>query len=193
MTRTNNKDWFQIPIYEVWDICKEALIESVLKVPIDIHCFVLMSNHYHALITTPDSNIDKFMKYFNLRLSQLITKNSGVINQKFSNRYKWCIVDTQSYLKNVYRYIYQNPVRAHITDRCGNYPYSSIHFSRYESRRTNLKPHYLYSKNKAWFEKYFGKDFDEQVRLGLRRKYFKISDTASKLHRTILDDNSKYL
>jgi putative transposase len=107
-TRTNNKTWFNIPIFEVWDSCKESLVYAQSKKSAVIHCFVLMGNHYHVLITTPDNNIDEFMMFFNMKLSKLINQKSRVINHKFSNRYKWSIIDNEGYLLNAYRYIYQN-------------------------------------------------------------------------------------
>ncbi len=152
VTRTNNKDWFRIPLCDVWDICKESLHYSQAKRPAVINCFVLMSNHYHLLITTPNEDIDEFMQFFNLRLSRLISIKSGAINQKFSNRYKWSIVDKENYLMNVYRYIYQNPVRAKITLTCDSYPYSSLKFSGFEAKLFNYKPHLKYATDKDWIE-----------------------------------------
>lgn len=188
MSRTNHKDWFKIPLYEVWDICKEAYEYAFKKHPVILHCFVLMGNHYHMLITTPNSDIDKFIQKFNHRLSILITKHSGVINHKFSNRYKWTIVNNQNYLLNVYRYIYQNPVRAGITKECFHYPYSSLHFSRYEAKKFNLKPHIRYSKEKYWIERNFGAQFVNTIRNSLRRERFRVVRDTQKYHKSILDN-----
>ena len=188
MSRTNNKDWFKIPIFEVWDICKNALEYSIQKRPITLHSFVLMGNHYHMLITTPDSNIDQFMQKFNLRLSLLISNYSGTINHKFSNRYKWTIVDNKNYLLNVYRYIYQNPVRAGITKLAHHYPYSSLHFTRFEAKRFNFKSHIQYSKEKYWLEKKFGSDFDHVIRTSLRKERFRIVRDTQKYHQNILNN-----
>jgi len=185
-TRTNHKNWFQIPMYEVWDLCKEALIYSNEKVPVKVHCFVLMSNHYHLLLTTPGSDIDRFMMFFNRKLSLLIQCQKGVINHKFSNRYKWSIVATDSYLKNVYRYIYQNPVRASIVAKCLDYPYSSLHFTRFEGRKLNFFPHYLYGNEKAWFEQKLGDDFERTIKRGLLRSKFQISKNTSVYNKRIL-------
>ena len=91
-TRNNNRDWFSIPMNEVWHICKESLIYAQEKEKVQINCFVLMSNHYHLLLTTPDENIDRFMMHFNWRISYLISLRTSRINHKFSNRYKWSIV-----------------------------------------------------------------------------------------------------
>ncbi|MDH5415359.1 MAG: transposase, partial [Flavobacteriaceae bacterium] len=107
--RSNNKDWFQIPMYRMWDICYECLVYANDKCPVEIHSFVLMANHYHMLITTPNEDLDKFMEFFNRRLSQKINSISEQKNHKFANGYKWTIINSQNYLYTVYRYIYQNP------------------------------------------------------------------------------------
>jgi len=172
-SRTNNKNWFEIPIFEVWDLCKESLIYALKQKPVIIHSFMLMGNHYHLLLTTPNSNIDGFMMLYNRKLSNLINKKSGVTNHKFSNRYKWTIVDNQSYLLNVYRYIYQNPVRAKLTIDCFSYPYSSLHFSRYESKLFNHRPHIYYGREKSWLEKNMGEEFDEMIKTSLKKETFR--------------------
>lgn len=188
-TRTNNKDWFSIPIYEVWDICKFALIRAQKANPVIVHCFVLMGNHYHLLITTPESDIDKFMFYFNKGLSDLINKRSGVINHKFSNRYSWSIVDNKNYLFNVYRYIYQNPVRAKITKDCFSYPYSSLHFTRFEAKLLKHKAHYNYAQEKTMFEKRFGSEFDNLIRYSLNKRKFKVREKITVHYEKILNEN----
>ena len=186
VTRNNNKDWFQIPIHNVWDICKESIVYALKKETVVIHAFVLMSNHYHLLISTPKSNIDKFMMHFNWKMSDLINRKSHYINHKFSNRYKWSIVDKQSYLYNVYRYIYQNPVRANLSKDCLTYPYSSLHFTNSENEIFNFKPHFNYSDCTAFFERRFGDEFDRLMTNSLRKAYFKPAASTSQYHMKLL-------
>lgn len=188
ITRNNNRDWFNIPIYEVWDICKESLIYALEREKVEINCFVLMSNHYHLLLTTPHENIDRFMMHFNWRISFMISNRINVINHKFSNRYKWSIVSKQSYLFNVYRYIYQNPIRAGICDECKDYPYSSLHFSNFEAELFNYRPHLNYSDSKHLIEKRFDSEFDNCIRNSLKRSYFKPKQKISVLYKKRLND-----
>lgn len=187
-TRNNNRDWFNIPVYEVWNICKEALIYSLEREKVEINCFILMSNHYHLLVTTPDNNIDRFMKHFNWRISYLISLRTKFINHKFSNRYKWSIVSDHNYLLHVYRYIYQNPIRAGICENCSSYPYSSLHFTNYEGSIFNYKPHVLYADSKELFERRFESDFDSCIRNALKRSEFKPIQKISHLYKKRLED-----
>ncbi len=186
-SRTNNKVPFPLPLYHVWDIAKQALIYARERVDVEVNCFVLMNNHYHLLITTPDENIDKFMMLFNHRLSKSIAKYSKVINHKFSNRYKWSIVQDNNYLQNVYRYIYQNPLRAGIVDRCISYPYSSLHFTNFEGRLINFKPHFRYTDEVSFYEKQFCSNASNIMKRSLKRSYFNIPNGISSHERKVLE------
>lgn len=126
-TRTNNKEWFEIPLSEVWKMSMHAIKHANEIYPVEVISFVLMQNHYHLIVKTPQSNLDKFMYELNKRLSLLIRTRTKRINSVFGGRYKWSLIRSQTYLYNCYRYVYQNPVRANIVKRCQDYPYSTLH------------------------------------------------------------------
>lgn len=180
ITRSNNKKFFEVALFKMWEILKDALQVSLERVPVEIHCFVLMGNHYHLLVTTPNSDIDRFMMILNKRLSDMIYKhrNSKVINHKFSNRYKWSIVDNMNYIFNIYRYIYQNPIRANIASKCLDYPYSSLRLSPFEFKKLKITTHINYYKYRKWMDSMPGAEFDEQVRKGLKKEVFKVSNST---------------
>lgn len=186
-SRSNNKDWFQIPLSLMWEICLSCLEYAQNREEAQLHCFVLMSNHYHLLLTTPQMNLDRFMQAFNRQLSKFINLQSGVINHKFANRYKWTIVSDQNYLHNIYRYIYQNPVRANLSNKCVDYPYSSLQLSRSQIHKLKFKIHLDYRKYKNWFERYYGSDFDNVIRKGLKKAKFKVSCDERKYFQFQLD------
>ncbi|EPZ49742.1 transposase IS200-like protein [Bacteriovorax sp. BAL6_X] len=186
ITRTNNREWFPLPMFQVWDLCKEALIYAQSKCMVEINCFVLMSNHYHMILTTPNEDIDIFMRFFNSRFSSLLAKNSNRINQKFSNRYRWSIIDNQSYLKNVYRYLYQNPIRAGIAESCGDYPYSSLFITSYEARLINFRPHFHYADEQTYFERRFGADTISILKRALKHPRFKLAERTPSYEKMLL-------
>lgn len=47
----------------------------------------------------------------------------------FGTKYNWSLIKHHAYFKNVFRYIYQNPVRAKIVKRCEDYPFSTLHYT----------------------------------------------------------------
>lgn len=127
-TRANNKLWFTLPLEEVWEISQRCIKEAYDLHPVEIISFVLMSNHYHLLIRTPKANLDSFMYEFNKRLAFNLKSKTGHVNHVLGGRYKWCLIQSQDYFKNCYRYIYQNPRRAMLATRCEEYPFSTLHY-----------------------------------------------------------------
>jgi REP element-mobilizing transposase RayT len=125
--RCINREWFNIPMQDVWEIfCKELTHTSKDK-NLLIHSFVLMSNHYHLIASTPDANISQCMHQFMSRVSHKLTKAGNRINETFAGRHYKCILQHPNYFLNVYKYNYRNPVAAGLCNLVEEYPYSSLH------------------------------------------------------------------
>ena len=124
--RANNKQWFTLELPLMWKIAQESLHEAISIHHVEIISFVLMGNHYHMLILTPLGNLDLFIYEFNKRLALKVQARSGQINRIFGGRYKWCLIESQKYLSNCYKYVYQNPVRAGLVNLCEDYPFSTL-------------------------------------------------------------------
>ena len=76
------------------------------------YAYCLMSNHYHLLIETPDANLSKGMRQLNGVYTQTYNRTQGRVGHVFQGRYKAILVDKDSYLLELSRYIVLNPVRA---------------------------------------------------------------------------------
>lgn len=126
--RSNDKKWFELPLEDVWAIALRALEAAYKTHKVEVISFVLMSNHYHMLLTTPEANIDKFMQDFNTRFAKGIKYRVKDRAHVWGNRYHWCLIKTTPYFANCYRYVYQNPIRAGVVERAENYPYSTLHY-----------------------------------------------------------------
>lgn len=124
--RSNNKEWFTLPMPEMWIIAQDSLREAMSINRVEVISFVLMGNHYHMLLLTPEANLDAFMYEFNKRFALKIKARTGQINRIFGGRYKWCLIQSQHYLVNCYKYVYQNPVRAGMVQNCEDYPFSTL-------------------------------------------------------------------
>jgi putative transposase len=131
--RTNNKEWFDIPIEKVWRLCLYCLTKACEKIPVEIESFVLMSNHYHLLIYTPNADLDKFMQHFNTYLSKEIRTITRRINRIFGDRYKWQLITKENYYKRATRYIFQNPLRQGIVSKCEDYPFSTLYYQTHNN------------------------------------------------------------
>lgn len=125
--RCINQEWFHLPMDVVWEIFSQELILVNLLHKLQIHSFVLMSNHFHLIASTPNANINKCMHLFMGNVSRRLTAEGNRINQTFSGRYFKTILDHQSYFMNAYKYNYRNPVHAGLTTKVEDYTYSSLH------------------------------------------------------------------
>ncbi len=101
------------------------LKEAKKKYNIQLHCFALMSNHYHLIIETPEGNLSRVMHYINGSYTTYINVKKQRSGHLFQGRYKSILVDRDTYLLELSRYIHLNPVRAGMVEKPENYKHSS--------------------------------------------------------------------
>ncbi len=89
------------------------------------HAWVLMDNHYHLLLETPAANLSLAMKHFNGVYTQKFNKKNHRVGHLFQGRYKALVVEKESYLKELCRYVVLNPVRAHMVKHPREWKWSS--------------------------------------------------------------------
>ncbi|MCZ4305723.1 transposase [Zoogloeaceae bacterium G21618-S1] len=89
------------------------------------HAFCLMTNHYHLVIETPDGNLSKGMRQLNGVFTQYSNRRHRRGGHLFQGRFKAILVDGDSYLLELARYVVLNPVRARMVDDPGAWPWSS--------------------------------------------------------------------
>jgi REP element-mobilizing transposase RayT len=89
----------------------EILTESQKIYSIKIYSYVLMNNHYHLLIETPKGNISYYMRHLNMRYTSHYNRRHKKIGHLFQGRFKGILVDKDTYLTMLSRYIHLNPVK----------------------------------------------------------------------------------
>ncbi len=89
------------------------------------HAYCLMDNHYHLLIETPQANLSLGMRQLNGVYSQRLNRRHGRAGQVFQGRFKAILVERDSYLLELARYIVLNPLRARMVRSISHYPWSS--------------------------------------------------------------------
>ncbi len=89
----------------------EILTESQKIYSIKIYSYVLMSNHYHLLLETPKGNISYYMRHLNMRYTSHYNRRHKKVGHLFQGRYKGILVDKDTYLTMLSRYIHLNPVK----------------------------------------------------------------------------------
>lgn len=89
------------------------------------HAYCLMGNHYHLLLETPDGNLSKGMRHLNGVYTQRFNRKHKRVGHVFQGRYKAIIVQKQTYLLELARYIVLNPVRARMVRSAKDWPWGS--------------------------------------------------------------------
>ncbi len=95
-----------------------------------IFAYVVMNNHYHFLIQTLNIPISKIMHQINTRYAKYHNYSTGNTGPVFENRYKGILVQDESYLLALIKYIHNNPVAAKICPIMEQYKWSSDMFYR---------------------------------------------------------------
>ena len=89
------------------------------------HAYCLMSNHYHLLIETPDANLSRGMQFLNGVYTQWFNRQHERVGHLFQGRFKGILVEKESHLLELARYIVLNPVRAKMVRSVRDWPWSS--------------------------------------------------------------------
>ena len=123
-----------------------VLKEYALKYQVQVHAWVLMTNHVHLLCTAlvPDG-VSKMMQSLGRRYVQYFNtsyKRSGTL---WEGRFKSCLVQDEYYLLQVYRYIESNPLRAGMVHDPDDYRWSSYRVNGVGWQSDLCTPHQEYT------------------------------------------------
>jgi putative transposase len=89
------------------------------------HAYCLMNNHYHLIVETPDGNLSKGMRQLNGVYTQIFNRRHNRGGHIFQGRYKAILIQKESYLLEVCRYVVLNPVRAKVVEKPEEWKWSS--------------------------------------------------------------------
>ena len=115
------------------------------------HAYCLMANHYHLLIETPGGNLSSGMRQLNGIYTQSFNRRHGRTGHIFQGRFKAILVEKETYLLELCRYIVLNPVRAGIVISPKTWKWSSYRATCGLERA----PLFLYTD---WILSQFGED-----------------------------------
>lgn len=89
------------------------------------HGYCLMDNHYHLLIETPLANLAAGMRQLNGLYTQRYNLRHRTVGHVFQGRYKAIVVEKDSHLLELCRYVVLNPVAAGVVAVPGEWKWSS--------------------------------------------------------------------
>ena len=99
-----------------------------------IHAYSLLPNHYHLLIETPQGQLSRALRHLDGLYTQRYNRAHRTDGPLFRGRYKAILVDADSYLLQLVRYIHLNPVEARLVRDASLHPWTSHRFYLEPSR-----------------------------------------------------------
>ena len=121
------------------------------------HAYCLMKNHYHLMIETPEGNLSRGMRQLNGVYTQVFNQRHIRVGHLFQGRYKAILVEKDTHLLSLCRYIILNPLRAGFVKRPEEWRWSSYLPTIGEAK----KPPFLTTE---WILSQFGKRKREAVK-----------------------------
>jgi putative transposase len=96
------------------------------KFQVAVHAYVLMSNHFHLLVTpTTETGLPQMMQAVGRRYVRYFNNAQGRSGTLWEGRYRSTLIETERYLLTCMAYIDLNPVRAGLVSQARDYPWSS--------------------------------------------------------------------
>lgn len=89
-----------------------VIAEAATAYDLRIMALCQMGNHYHMLLETPCRNLSEAMQFINGVYAQRSNRRYQQTGHVFEARFRSLVIQRESYLLRVARYIVRNPVRA---------------------------------------------------------------------------------
>ncbi len=103
----------------------QMLADAVKRFRWSVTAWVLMTNHFHLVLQTPEANLSRGMQWLNGTYADWFNRRHKRSGHLFQGRFKSFIIDKETYFTEVLRYVVLNPVRAKIVARPEEYRWSS--------------------------------------------------------------------
>ena len=121
----------------------------------DAYC--LMPNHFHLVLRIGESTLGRTMQQLNSAYAGWFNRRHQRVGHLFQGRFKAPMIEDGSYFHRAVRYVVQNPVRAGLCARCGDWEWSS-----YRATAGLATPQSWLSVEDVW--QAFGDDADAACR-----------------------------
>jgi len=123
----------------------DHLGEACFKHGVDLHAYVLMTNHVHLLMTAKDGDgASQVLKQLGQRYVQYVNRTYRRSGSLWEGRFRSCLVGEEAYFFGCHRYIELNPVRAGMVEHPAEYRWSSYRHNAQGESSGLVHPHALY-------------------------------------------------
>jgi len=141
-----------------------------------LHAYVLMTNHFHLLLTSElEAGPSLLMKFLGQRCVQYVNRTYRRTGSLWEGRFRSSLVQTERYLLGCYRYIEMNPVRANMVKHPIEYPWSSYAANAEGKPVAWITPHGEYhalglddERRRAAYRGLFTTELDQQLLRDIR-------------------------
>jgi putative transposase len=117
------------------DRLRDELGQAALRCNWRVYAFVILSNHLHVVLKTPQPNLARGMQAFLSSYANVWLRRHGFSGQIFRGRYRTDLLEDESYLWCVTRHVHLNPVRAGLVEQPRDWAWSSYPgYARKEQR-----------------------------------------------------------
>ncbi len=103
----------------------EYLGRAAIRCSWRVYAFVVMSNHLHVVLKTPEPNLARGMQGFLSAYANAWSRRHRFNGHVFQGRYRTELVEDETYLWTVTRYVHLNPVRAKLVEQPAEWRWSS--------------------------------------------------------------------
>lgn len=114
---------------------EQTLAETCLRYQWRLHAYVIMRNHFHFALETPQPNLVDGMHWLQGTFATRFNRFRGERGHLFQGRYQALLVEDAAALARVIHYIHLNPIRAKIVE-----PAACLSFRWGSLRRLRLQP-----------------------------------------------------
>jgi putative transposase len=120
---------------------RQCLFEALARFGWRLHAFVIMRNHFHLAVETPEPNLSEGMRWLQATWAARFNRFHGETGRPFQGRYRALHVEAGHALAQVAHYIHLNPVRAKVVpaERLLDFRWSSLPLFAGKSRPKGLE------------------------------------------------------
>lgn len=105
----------------------ELMASVAREYKFNIHSFCLMDNHYHILVQNTRENLSSGMRQLNAQYASYFNRRHSRVGHLWQDRFKsWYVLDTK-YLFTLFKYIENNPIKAGMSQKIGEYVYCATY------------------------------------------------------------------